>query len=76
VTSIGDRLLGVAVVLVSAALISVVTWAIAAENNWTARCHRAGGYNARHFEGLMPVGKVLMPRYSDHCIVDGREVRV
>lgn len=61
-------------------VIGVVTCAFIAEDRWTARCQRAGGHNVQHYEGmiLMPVGKVLVPeqQYSDHCIVDGREVRV
>lgn len=79
-TTIGDRLFGAAAVLVVAAVISAAVLSIVNENSWSARCHRAGGHNVQHFEGtiLMPVGKALMPmpRYSDHCMVDGREVRV
>lgn len=78
--TIGDRLFLAAVVLVSALVISAVVYAVVAENAWTARCHRAGGHNVQHDEGiiLVPAGKVLVPerQYSDHCIVNGREVRV
>lgn len=71
-----DRLFLTALVLACAAVISGAIYATITENSWTARCHRAGGHNVPHFEGMMLVGKALVARYSDHCIVDGREVRV
>lgn len=67
-------------IALTATAILVLGRVIIAENDWSARCQAAGGHNVRHFEGisLIPTGKTLIPvsRYSNHCMVEGREVQV
>lgn len=60
--------------------VSAITYGAIQDNNWLHRCHAAGGYDRQKFEGDMPivVGKVIVmtPEYSNHCIDNGKEVKV
>lgn len=68
--------------LVVLALAGGITWAVIADNRWQHRCSAAGGHDEQRFEGMIPMygnkGQLIgmVPNYSDHCIVGGREVRV
>ncbi len=67
--------------LIVALLAGGITWAVIADNRWQHACSALGGHDEQRFEYYQTTynanGTIqsIVPIYSDHCIVNGAEVK-
>jgi hypothetical protein len=65
------------IIVTAVTILAIVAfaYAVTGEQRWEGRCHALGGRVESRFVDFVPSGKVLVPIYSYHCWVSGREVK-